>query len=58
MTKLKTNLSDIKNSNLVFIVEKNNDIKLLSSLKLDKKIIEKIEETIKSEKNEKLTFFT
>jgi hypothetical protein len=57
MIKLKTKLSDIKNSNLVFLIEKKSDLKLLDSLKLESKILEKIEKTIKAEKNEKLDFF-
>jgi hypothetical protein len=57
MIKLKTKLSEIKESNLVFLVEKKSDIKILDSLKLDSKIVNKIEKTIKSEKNEKLNFF-
>ena len=57
MIKLKTKLSDIKSSNLVLLIEKNIDIKLLDSLELDKKIINKIEKTIDWEKNEKLSFF-
>lgn len=57
MIKLQTKLSDVKASNLVFLVEKNTDLKLISSLKLDKKIINKIEKTITWEKNKKLTFF-
>lgn len=57
MIKLKTKISDIKESNLVFLIEKSSDLKLIESLKLEKNIIEKIEKTIKTEKNEKLTFF-
>ncbi|MCD5385261.1 leucyl aminopeptidase family protein [Candidatus Gracilibacteria bacterium] len=57
MIKLKTKLSEIKNSNLVFLVEKNTDLKLISSLKLDEKIIKKIEEIIKKGENTKLDFF-
>ncbi len=57
MIKLKTKLSEIKNSNLVFLVEKNTDLKLISSLKLDEKIIKKIEEIIKKWENTKLDFF-
>jgi len=57
MIKLKTKISDIKESNLVFLIEKVSDLKLIESLKLEKNIIEKIEKTIKLEKNKKLTFF-
>ena len=57
MIKLKTKLWDIKNSNLVFLIEKNTDLKLLDSLKLDEKIIKKIEETIKKWENLNLDFF-
>ncbi|MBT3853844.1 hypothetical protein HOF65_08050 [bacterium] len=57
MTKLKIKLSDIKDSNLVFLVEKNSDLKQLQSLKLDKSIILKIEKVIKDSKNQKLDFF-
>ena len=57
MIKLKTKLSEIKKSNLVFLIEKNTDLKLISEIKLDKKIIEKIEKTIKKAKNIRLDFF-
>jgi len=57
MIKLKTKLSDIKNSNLVFLIEKKSDLKLLDWLKLNAKILDKIESVIKAEKNEKLDFF-
>jgi hypothetical protein len=55
MTELK--IKDIKNSNLVFLIEKSSDIKNLIDLKLENKIIEKIKKTIKKEKNTKLNFF-
>jgi len=57
MIKLTTKLTEIKNSNLVFLIEKKSDLKLLDFLKLDKKIIKKIEETIKKVENTKLDFF-
>lgn len=57
MIKLQTKLTDIKKSNLVFLVEKKSDLKKIDFLKLDKKIIKKIEETIKNKENKKLDFF-
>ena len=57
MIKLKTNLSDIKASNLVFLIEKKSDLKLLDSLKLDEKIINKVEKTIKLEENSCIDLF-
>ena len=57
MIKLKTSFSGIKKSNLVFLLEKPLDIKKINFLKLDEKIINKIEETIKKAKNIKLSFF-
>ena len=57
MIKLKTKLAEIKKSNLVFLIEKNIDLKMISNLKLDKKIIDKIEKTLKNQKNERLSFF-
>jgi hypothetical protein len=57
MIKLQTKITDIKDSNLVFLLEKKSDLKLLDFLKLDKKIIKKIEKTIKKVENKKLEFF-
>jgi len=57
MIELKTKLNWIKNSNLVFILEKSSDIRELDSLKLDNKIIEKFQTTINECKNKQLTFF-
>ena len=57
MIKLKIKLSEVKKSNLVFLIEKNTDLKLISNLKLNKKIIEKIEKTIKESENIRLDFF-
>ena len=57
MIGLKTKLSEIKDSNLVFLIEKITDLKYLEDLNLDKKILEKIEKTIKEAKNINLSFF-
>ncbi len=57
MLKIKTHITDIKDSNLVFLVEKTTDINLLKKLKLEKKITEKITEIIKAWKNTKFSFF-
>jgi len=57
MIKIKTKLREIVNSNLVFLIEKKADLKLIESLKLDKKIKEKIEKVIKKWNNEINTFF-
>jgi hypothetical protein len=50
MIKLEKNLNKISNSNLIYLVEKKSDIKLLSKLDLEalddnKHILEKIEKT-------------
>jgi IS30 family transposase len=50
MIKLEKNLNKVKNSNLIYLVEKKSDIKLLSKLDLEaldinKNILEKIEKT-------------
>ena len=57
MTKIINKTSDIKNSNLVYIVEKIGDIEKIEDLKLDEKIIKKITEELKEEKNIVLNFF-
>ena len=57
MIKLQTKITNIKWSNLVYLLEKKSDLKLLDFLNLDKKIIEKIEKTIKENKNSCLDFF-
>jgi hypothetical protein len=56
MIKLKK-ISEIKNSNLAVILEKNKDLEILDFLKLDKKILEKIKKSLKEEKNLFLQFF-
>jgi hypothetical protein len=56
MIKLKK-ISEIKNSNLAVILEKNKDLEILDFLKLDKKILEKIRKSLKEEKNLFLQFF-
>lgn len=57
MIKQKINLLDIKNSNLVFLVEKTVDLNLISELKLWKKIIDKIKSVIKKGENKVLDFY-
>jgi leucyl aminopeptidase len=62
MIKIEKNLNKIKNSNLIYLVEKKSDIKVLSNLNLEafdtnKFILEKIEETFKNWKNTSLDFF-
>jgi hypothetical protein len=47
MIKLQEKIEKIKNSNLVYLVEKESDLKKIDFLKLDKKIIEKIKNIIK-----------
>ena len=56
MIKLKK-ISEIKNSNLAVIFEKNKDLEILDFLKLDKKILDKIKKSLKEEKNVFLQFF-
>jgi len=62
MIKLEKNLNKIKNSNLVYLIEKLSDIKFLEKLDLEwfdknKNILEKIEKTFKEVKNTNLDFF-
>lgn len=57
MIKLETQLTKINDSNLVYLVESKDDLKALDFLKLDKKVISKIEKTIKENKSELLEFF-
>jgi hypothetical protein len=56
MIKLKK-ITEIKNSNLAVILEKNKDLEILKNLKLDKKIEDKIKKKLKEEKNTFLQFF-
>ncbi|MDR2641023.1 MAG: hypothetical protein LBC61_07165 [Candidatus Peribacteria bacterium] len=46
-----------KDSNLVFLAQETKDLELLSSLKLDNKIIDKIKKTISKKENKTLSFF-
>jgi len=46
MKELKSSFGEVKNSNLVFFIEKESDLKLIKEIKLDKKIISKIQEVI------------
>lgn len=57
MLELKYNFTDIKDSNLVFFIENITDLKLLKTLKLNKKIVEKIKETIEKKENKVLEFY-
>lgn len=61
MIKTQTKISDIKKSNLIYLVEKIEDLKILDFLELDKKTIIKITETLnsweKENSNSKLCFF-
>ncbi|NVP17962.1 leucyl aminopeptidase family protein [Candidatus Gracilibacteria bacterium] len=57
MKELKNNFGEIKDSNLVFFVEKESDLKLIKDLKFDKKIIDKIKEVILKGENKVLDFF-
>ncbi|MDD2871367.1 MAG: leucyl aminopeptidase family protein [Candidatus Gracilibacteria bacterium] len=57
MINLYSKFLDIKDSNLVFLVENKSDLKLLNEIKLDKNIITKIESVINSEKNDTVSFF-
>lgn len=55
MIKLHNKIDKITNSNLVYLVEKEGDLKKIDFLKLDKKIIDKIKNTIKKwEKNNEM----
>jgi len=62
MIKLEQNLNRIKNSNLIYLIEKKSDIKILEKFDLEgldknKNILEKIENTFKSWENTSLEFF-
>jgi len=57
MIKLQKNLSDIKKSNLVYLIENKSDLKIIEFLNLDKIIPNKISNTIKKWKNKNLSFF-
>lgn len=57
MLKIKEKSSDITESNLVFLIEKKEEISILDFLKLDKKIIEKIKKTIKEKKSKTEDFY-
>jgi hypothetical protein len=57
MVKLETKLLDVKDSNLVFLIEHKSDLNILSDLDIDTKILSKINETIKLEKNLTLSFY-
>lgn len=62
MIKLEKNLNKIKNSNLVYLIEKKSDIKILEKFDLEwldtnKNILEKINNTFENKKNFSLEFF-
>jgi len=62
MIKLEKNLNNIKNSNLIYLIEKKSDIKILENFDLEwldknKNILEKIEKVFKDQKNTSLEFF-
>ena len=47
MIEIKTSFSWIKNSNLVFFLERVSDLESLVFLNLDKKILDKIKSSVK-----------
>jgi hypothetical protein len=57
MIKLIKNINSVKDSNLVFVIETKSDLKFLNDLNLEKKIINKINNSIKEEKNLSLSFY-
>jgi len=57
MKELKNNFGEIKDSNLVFFLEKESDLKLIKELKIDKKIIDKIKDIISKWENNVIEFF-
>ncbi len=57
MNKLVAKFKDIKDSNLVFLWETKLDIKLLDELNLNEKILNKIKDTIKNDKNQISSFY-
>ena len=57
MIKLSEGILGIKNSNLVFFIEKKEDLSKISDLNLEKKVLDKIESIIKEKKSDFLEFF-
>ncbi|MCP4522841.1 MAG: hypothetical protein GY828_01345 [Candidatus Gracilibacteria bacterium] len=57
MFTLTSSLTGIKKSQFVYFVEDKSDLEYLDFLDLDKKIIKKIESSLKKDTSEKLTFF-
>jgi hypothetical protein len=57
MFEIKNSKKDIKKSNCVYFIETKKDISVLDYLKLDKKIVTKIEEKLKEDKSEFVSFF-
>lgn len=57
MIELKESFSEISDSNLVYIVEKEDDLSKIKELKLDKNMLSKVKESIKKWKNILNTFF-
>ncbi len=57
MIKILDNIKKIKNSNLVYLISKNQDLIKLDFLKLSPIIIKKIKNIIKKWKNRKFEFF-
>lgn len=57
MVELKEDISLIKDSNLVFLLEENDDLRTLSELNLDEKIISKLESVIKKWENVNINFY-
>ncbi len=57
MIELKTKITEVQDSNLVFLIENKSDLKYLDCLNLDSKIILKINDIIIWEKNKVFSFF-
>ncbi|MDF1682409.1 MAG: hypothetical protein P1U46_01195 [Patescibacteria group bacterium] len=57
MIKLKTKIESIKESNLVFFIEKISDLKALKELKINKEITENIKKTVEKNKNKVVDYF-
>jgi hypothetical protein len=57
MVKFEKDFSKIKDSNLVFLAEKETDLGLLKELKLDKKILDRMQKAFEKKENIILDFF-
>ncbi|MDR1988466.1 MAG: hypothetical protein LBQ24_07260 [Candidatus Peribacteria bacterium] len=57
MVNFIDNTKLVKDSNLVFLLQETKDLELLSDLKLDKKIIDKIKKVVSKKEDKSISFF-